>query len=151
MVFEEAYSTALFRDDQLAYSVNKILDFIDREDIKLIVIHNLAKFFETSKKPVLSSANMSGFILPIRQVAIDKEAALIITCKYSGWKTYFIPKPKGGYFLRHLSNVIVYLKPTRERFYARAYLIKHPYIITPKSTVVNMNLGDLYGKSYTLI
>ena len=59
-----------------------------------------------------------------------------------------IPRPNGGTYLKHLANVMVNVKPNMiSNYYStsnnsagssityKATMIKHPYQLTPKSTI----------------
>ena len=123
----------------VAEQVTKLIE--SNKDIKLLVIHNLTRFFKDSTgKKKMETANLlkqtTGMIC---RVCGRNKVALVCTADSNTTSRGIIPRPTGGLYLKHAANVIVHIKEqsgtsTIPSF--KATLLKHQYIKTPKSTTL---------------
>ena len=122
---------------------NEISDLIQgNENIKLIVINNLTKFFKDSSgqnRPEIANS-VKEVISIINRACAKNKGSLIITGDSNLSSKGVIPRPIGGTYLKHLANVIVYVKNISNTAFLptfKATLVKHQYLKTPKSVVVH--------------
>jgi RecA/RadA recombinase len=123
----------------VADQITKLLE--SNRDIKLLVIHNLTKFFKdsTSRKKMETANLLKQTIGIICKVCGKNKVALVCTADSNTTSKGLIPRPIGGLYLKHAANVIVHIKErsgtsTIPSF--KATLLKHQYIKTPKSAIL---------------
>jgi DNA repair protein RadA len=148
IVFKNLYIlTAYNQNHQLSIAEQQVIKLIEsnKEDIKLLVIHNLTRFFKGSiaNKKVETANILKQVIGMICKVCAKNKVALVCTAdsNITSSSIGIIPKPTGGLYLKHAANVIVHIK---EQFNAstttipsfKATLLKHQYIKTPKSAIL---------------
>jgi hypothetical protein len=134
---------------QTAYNENHQLSVAEQvteliesnKDIKLLVIHNLTRFFKdaTGKKKVETANLLKQTIGMIYKTCGKNKVALVCTGHSNLTSKGLIPRPIGGLYLKHAAQVIVYIKDqtvtsTIPNF--KATLLKHQYIRTPKSVIL---------------
>jgi len=109
------------------------------QDIKLLVINNLTKFFNDSKNKNYAANTLKEALGTICRTCARNKIALVCTGDANVTGKGVIPRPIGGTFLRHSVNVIVHLRECSlsHPLAFKATLIKHQYAKTPKSVVVN--------------
>jgi RecA/RadA recombinase len=133
--------TAYNKNHQLsvAEQVTKLIE--SNKDIKLLVIHNLTRFFKdsTANKKMETANLLKQSIGMISKVCGKNKVALVCTADSNTTSRGMIPKPTGGLYLKHAANVIVHIKEqsgtsTVPSF--KATLSKHQYAKTPKSAIL---------------
>lgn len=142
IVFKNLYiHTAYNESHQLsvAEQVTKLIE--SNKDIKLLVIHNLTRFFKdsTGRKKVETANLLKQTIGFICKACGKNKVALVCTADSNTTSKGLIPSPIGGLYLKHAANVIVHIKEqsgtsTIPTF--KATLLKHQYVKTPKSTTL---------------
>lgn len=127
-------------------------------DIKLLAIRDLTKFIVTNNKANYDLSNrnddsstLKKVLSSLYQTCVKNKVTLVATGYSSISSSGFIPKPIGGTYLKHIVNVIVNLKPNLSNGYYytdssnsggnsstsyKATMTKHPYQLTPKSTII---------------
>jgi hypothetical protein len=110
-----------------------------KQDIKLLVINNLTKFFKESKNKNYAANMLKEALGTICRICARNKIAFICTGDANVTSKGVIPRPIGGTFLKHSVNVIVHLREcsVSHPLAFKATLIKHQYAKTPKSVVVN--------------
>jgi DNA repair protein RadA len=151
IVFKNLYIlTAYNVNHQLAVVEQQATKLIEsnKEDIKLLVIHNLTRFFkESTANKKMETANLLKQVIGmICKVCAKNKVALVCTAADSNMTSSrgIIPKPTGGLYLKHAANVIVHIKEqsgtssstTIPSF--KATLLKHQYTKTPKTATLYM-------------
>jgi RecA/RadA recombinase len=123
----------------VAEQVTKLIE--SNRDIKLIVVHNLTKFFKdsTGRKKMETANLLKQTIGMVCKVCGKNKVALVCTADSNITSKGLIPKPTGGLYLKHAANVIVHIKgqsstSTVPSF--KATLLKHQYVKTPKSAIL---------------
>jgi DNA repair protein RadA len=124
----------------IAEQVTKLIE--SNKDIKLLVIHNLTRFFKesTGRKKIENASVLKQTIGMVCKVCGKNKVALVFTGDSNNATKGMIPKPTGGLYLKHAVNIIVNVKEqssnslTNPSF--KATLLKHQYIKTPKSTIL---------------
>ncbi len=125
---------------QIASEVSQLLEH--NRDIKLVVINNLTKFFKDSsgqKRPEIANA-VKEVISIINRSCAKNKVAVVATGDSNLSSKGVIPRPIGGTYLKHIANVIVYVKDISNSAFLpsfKATLVKHQYFKTPKSVVVH--------------
>jgi RecA/RadA recombinase len=142
IVFKNLYiHTAYNENHQLsvAEQVTKLIE--SNKDIRLLVIHNLTKFFKdsTGRKKMEIASLLKQTIGTICKACGKNKVALLCTADSNTTSKGLIPRPTGGLYLKHTANVIVHIKEqsgtsTIPSF--KATLLKHQYVKTPKSAVI---------------
>ena len=74
-------------------------------------------------------------------------APIIITSSTNVKSKRYPPEPNVSHYIRHLCDVIAFIKPTRYKNIAKFFITKHPYL--PYS-IEYLRLGGLYGSEYSL-
>ena len=125
---------------QIANEIASLLD--NNHDIKLVVINNLTKFFKDSNGQNRSEIAISvkEVISVINRACAKNKVAIIATGDSNLSSKGIIPRPFGGSYLKHIANVIVYVKDISNSAFLptfKATLVKHQYLKTPKSVVVH--------------
>ena len=108
-------------------------------DIKLLLVNKVTKFFEDSKNKMEAANILKEVIGIISKVCTKNKVALVCTGDANTTAKGIIPRPIGGIYLKHAANVIVHFKEfskTSSVPSLKATLIKHQYTKTPKSTVM---------------
>ena len=130
-------------DDDINLEKNKkqISELIEskKKDTKLLVVNNLTKFLKESKNKN-NAANMLKEALGIFcRICARNKIALICTGDANVTSRGIIPRPIGGTFLKHTLNIIVHLRESSTSYSLafKATLIKHQYVKTPTSVMVN--------------
>jgi RecA/RadA recombinase len=133
--------TAYNESHQLSVSeqVTKLIE--SNKDIKLLVIHNLTRFFKdsTTNKKMETANLLKQTIGMIFKVCGKSKVALVCTADSNTTSRGMIPKPTGGLYLKHAANVIVHIKDQSSNSTIpsfKATLLKHQYVKTPKSTIL---------------
>jgi len=125
---------------QIAHEVAQLLE--NNQDIKLIVINNLTKFFKDSngpRRPEIAN-NVKDVISTINKACAKNKVSVIVTGDSNVSSKGIIPRPIGGTYLKHLANVIVYVKDISNNVFSprfKASVVKHQYVSTPKSVIVH--------------
>jgi len=154
-VFDGIYTVSAFNENQQISATKELVRIVeDDDDIRLLIVQNLTRFIETSRKPLEARRTLRQVIGMLRRIASKKGISLVVTCTASKNLRSRIPKPKGGVFLRHEANFVVFLDNVKREksSFIRATLVKHPYKVTPKSIVLHARSGnvDLVGTTVPL-
>lgn len=118
----------------------------ENQDIKLVLINNFTKFFNDSKgrrRPEVANS-IKEVISIIGKACVKNKVAVVATGDASASSKGIIPRPIGGSYLKHISNVIVYVKNIPDNMFAPKFiatLVKHQYIKTPKHVMVHGRRG----------
>jgi hypothetical protein len=125
---------------QVAKEVAHLLE--TNQDIKLVVINNLTKFFKDSRSQRrLETANaVKETISIINRACARNKVSIVVTGDANVSSRGIIPRPIGGTYLKHLATVIVYFKDISRSFNIRtckATIVKHQYVRTPQFVVVH--------------
>jgi Rad51 len=108
------------------------------QDIRLLVVNNITKFFREAKHKNYAAGILKETLGLLCKVCAENRIALICTGDANVTSKGVIPRPIGGTYLKHSVNVIVYLGNSVSYPQAfKATLIKHQYSKTPKSVIVN--------------
>lgn len=135
---------------QIANEISRLLQ--DNYDIKLVVINNLTKFFRDTngqKRSEIANA-IKEVISIINRACAKNKISLVITGDSNLTSKGVIPRPIGGTYLKHIANVIVYVKNISNSAFLptfKATIVKHQYLQTPKSVIVH---GRRCGRSMLL-
>jgi hypothetical protein len=141
VVFQNIFSVAAFNEMQQMTATKEIVDLMKKDrTIKLVVIHNLTRFIETSKKPSEARKSLKQIIGSLKSVASENNIALVVSCSAIRTHRGRIPKPIGGTYLRHETNVVVLLQTLKRRIMSpvKITLVKHPYKKTPQSIILHV-------------
>jgi DNA repair protein RadA len=142
IVFKNLYILTAYNENHqlsVAEQVTKLIE--SNKDIKLLVIHNLTKFFKdsTGKKKVESANILKQMVGTICKICGKNKVALVCTADSNTTSKGLIPRPTGGLYLKHAANVIVHIKEQSSTSTVpsfKATLLKHQYIKTPKSAIL---------------
>jgi len=127
------YSMCVFSEEQEEKAFNEILRLLrDDSEIKLVVVHNIAKLFTAVEGTPNRNAGeriirLQKVIHEIRQVCAERNLAFAASCRPKRGKNSHlrVPPPEGGTYLCHEATVIVHFE-RKSRGYTSAYLVKHP-------------------------
>jgi len=142
IVFKNLYILTAYNENHqlsVAQQVTKLIE--TNKDIKLLVVHNLTKFFKdsTGRKKMETANLLKQTIGIICKVCGKNKVALICTADSNITSKGLIPKPTGGLYLKHAANVIVHFKESSGTSTIPSFketLLKHQYVKTPKSAVL---------------
>ena len=140
IVFKNLYILTAYNENHqlsVAEQVTKLIK--SNKDIRLIVVHNLTRFFKDSTgRKKLETANLLKQTIGIIYKICGKNKVALV-CTADTTSKGLIPRPTGGLYLKHAANVIVHIKEqsntsTIPSF--KATLLKHQYVRTPKSATL---------------
>ncbi|MGC2425708.1 MAG: hypothetical protein WA421_01625, partial [Nitrososphaeraceae archaeon] len=125
---------------QVAKEIAHLIE--NNSDIKLIIINNLTKFFRDSRaeRRLETASTVKEVISIINRACVKNKISIVVTGDSNLSSKGIIPRPIGGTYLKHIANVIVYLKNISASAFLprfKATLVKHQYIKTPKSIFVH--------------
>jgi len=139
VVFKNIFAQVAYNQRHQLAIAKQVADFITRnQDIRLLVINNLTKYFKESKYKNFGTSILKEVIGILSKACVQNRVALICTGDANVTNRVLVPRPVGGTYLKHAFNVIVYLRESI--FHPQAYkatLIKHQYSNTPKSVLLN--------------
>ena len=152
IVFKNLYVQTAYNLEHQIEIAHEIANKIESNpDIKLLAIRNLTKFLVNDNN--ISNRNEDGSTLKrvlniLYQTCTKNRVAIVATGNCNTTNSGIIPRPVGGTYLKHLANTIVNVKPNMSSNYYstsnnstgslvtyKATMIKHPYQLTPKSTI----------------
>lgn len=137
--FQNLYTVSAFNEMQQVTAAEEA-DKLLRVDphIRLIVVHNLTRFLETSTRALQSLQSLKGVLTRLKRLVVERNVALVVTGSTHVAARRRIPKPMGGTFLRHVANVVVLMKTERNGQFTQvqATLVQHPYKRTPHTVVL---------------
>jgi RecA/RadA recombinase len=130
---DDIYVVCAFSEEQQKETIVEIRKLLEKdEEIRLVVVHNIAKLF-TSKAGTTKNhfgkriIKLQKVVLELWQACAQKNTAFVASCQPNKTSKKRIPQPEGGEYLRHEANVIVYLRKKSDRAPSvTAYLRKHP-------------------------
>lgn len=147
---EDIYVICAFSEEQQERVVTEVEKLLEKDDeIKLVVVHNIAKLF-TSSTAITENfgeriSRLQKIVLKLWQACAQKNIAFVASCRPNKTSRGRIPQPEGGKYLRHEANVIVYLRKRSEPFVS-AYLLKHPNREPRKIDFPFTAGGDVMGR-----
>jgi hypothetical protein len=142
IVFKNLFILTAYNESHqlsVAEQISKLIE--SNKDIKLIIVHNLTRFFKDSTgRKKMETANLLKQTIGMLCKACGKDkVALVCTADSNTTSKGLIPKPTGGLYLRHAANVIVHIKEQSSTSTVpsfKATLLKHQYVKTPKSAIL---------------
>jgi RecA/RadA recombinase len=142
IVFKNLYILTAYNENHqllVAEQVTKLIE--SNKDIKLLVVHNLTRFFKdsTGRKKMETASLLKQAIGMICKACGKNKVALICTADSNTTSKGLIPRPTGGLYLKHTANVIVHIREQSGTSIIpsfKATLLKHQYVKTPKSTIL---------------
>src|SRR5215469_8091991 len=122
---------------QLAVA-KQVAGFISRnQDIRLLVVNNLTKYFSGSKYKNHAANMLKEVVGTLCNACTKNKIALICIGDANTTSRGIIPRPVGGTYLKHAFNVIVYLRESNPQAQIyKATLVKHQYTRTPNSVLL---------------
>jgi hypothetical protein len=141
IVFKNLYVHPAYNQQHQLTVAEQTADLIDsnNDDIKLLVVNNITKFFRESKNKMETATILKQVIGIISKACTKNKVALVCTGHANTTARGIIPRPIGGIYLKHAANVIVHFKEFSKTSGVpsfKATLIKHQYTKTPKSAVM---------------
>ena len=138
IVFKNIFTQIAYNQKHQLAVAKQVADFISKnQDIRLLVVNNLTKYFKESKYKNYA-ANMLKEVVGILCNACTKnKIALICIGDTNTTSRGVIPRLIGGTYLKHAFNIIVYLRELKPQVQIyKATLVKHQYSKTPKSVLL---------------
>ncbi|MFL6421951.1 MAG: hypothetical protein ACJ71P_21435, partial [Nitrososphaeraceae archaeon] len=141
IVFKNLFVHPAYNQQHQLTVAEQVAELIEsnNDDIKLLVVNNITKFFKESKNKMEIATILKQVIGIISKACTKNKVALVCTGDANSTARGIIPKPIGGIYLRHAANVIVYFREFSKTSGIpsfKATLIKHQYTKTPKSAVM---------------
>src|SRR5712692_986595 len=141
IIFKNLFIQMAYNQQHQLAVTKQISELIESEkqEIKLLVVNNLTKFFKESKNKNHDANTLKKALGTICRICARNKIALVCTGDANVTSKGIIPRPIGGTFLKHSVNVIVHLREcsVSHPLAFKATLIKHQYAKTPKSVIVN--------------
>src|SRR5207244_583790 len=141
IVFKNLFVQMAYNQQHQLTVARQISELIEakKQDIKLLVVNNLTKFFKESKNKNYAANTLKEALGTVCRICARNKIALICTGDANITSKGVIAGPIGGTFLKHSVNVIVHLKESSlsHPLAFKATLIKHQYAKTPKSVIIN--------------
>ena len=138
IVFKNIFFQVVYTESHQLGVAKQVSDFIESrkgENIKLLVVTNLTKFFRESKNKNRAATVLKEVLGILCKTCARHKVAFVCTSDANKTSKGVIPRPIGGTFLKHTFNVIAHLWEFQYSSF-KATLVKHKYVKTPKSTVV---------------
>lgn len=139
IVFKNLYVQMAYNQRHQLTVAKQVSDFIEsNQDIRLVVVNNLTRFFRQAKHKNYAAGILKETLGILSKTCARNKIALICIGDANVTSKGVIPRPIGGTYLKHSVNVIVHLGDSVS--YPQAYrttLIKHQYSKTPKSVIIN--------------
>lgn len=142
IVFKNLYIHTAYNENHQLSAAEQVTRLIQlNKDIKLLVIHNLTRFFKDSagRKKAETANLLKQTIGMICKACRKNKVALVCTADSNTTSKGLIPRPTGGLYLKHAANVIVHIKEQSGTSTIPSFkvtLLKHQYIKTPKSVIL---------------
>jgi Rad51 len=141
IVFKNLYVHLAYNQQHQLTVAEEVAELIEsnNDDIKLLVVNNVTKFFKESKNKMETANVLKQVIGIISKACTSNKVALVCTGDANTTTSGIIPRPVGGIHLKHAANVIVYFREFSKTAGIpsfKATLIKHQYTKTPKSAVM---------------
>ncbi|MFL6421832.1 MAG: hypothetical protein ACJ71P_20830 [Nitrososphaeraceae archaeon] len=141
IVFKNLFVHPAYNQQHQLTVAEQIAELIEsnNDDIKLLVVNNITKFFKESKNKMETATILKQVIGIISKACTKNKVALVCTGHANSTDRGIIPRPIGGVYLKHTANVIVHFKEFSKTSSVpsfKATLIKHQYTKTPKSAVM---------------
>jgi RecA/RadA recombinase len=124
------YVLCAFSADQQTRLIDEIEGLLeDVPEIRLVMVRDIAKLAADdprSRSRAERTQELQKATLHLKQVCAKKNVPVVVSCR-ARKRRRGLPKPEGGEFLKHLANVILYLRRRKKDApYAKAHLLKHP-------------------------
>ncbi|MFQ6053255.1 MAG: hypothetical protein ACE5OO_03365 [Candidatus Bathyarchaeia archaeon] len=144
------YVLCAFSADQQVRLIEEIEGLLDRDPgIRLVMVRDIAKLVADDARTgnrAERSQRLQGAALRLKQACAERRVPLVVSCR-ARKRRRNLPKPEGGEFLRHMANVILYLRRRgKDAAYAKAYLLKHP-AREPSTVEYSLKGGEEMGRS----
>ncbi len=151
VVFKNVYSLFAFNEKQQVSVLEEAVKLLEGDgDLRLLAVHNLARFVGTSRKPGEAKRALRRFVGVLRRSSTEHGVALVASCGASRTRLGRLPEPEGGVFLRREADVVVFMRKLDGAVHpsVKACLVKHPHMKTPRSVVLHVSQGgmDLMGR-----
>jgi hypothetical protein len=141
IVFKNLFVQMAYNQQHQLAVTKQVSELIEskQQDIKLLVVNNLTKFFKESKNKNYAANVLKEALGTICRICARNKIAFICTGDANVTSKGVIPRPIGGTFLKHSVNVIVHLRESSvsHPLAFKATLINHQYAKTPKSVIIN--------------
>jgi len=138
IVFKNLFVQIAYNQQHQLAVAKQVSDFIESrigEDIKLLVINNLTKFFKESKNKMGAATALKEVLGILCNTCAKHKVALVCASNANVTSKGIIPRPIGGTYLKHAFNVFVHFKEYQYSSF-KATLVKHQYTKTPKSAIL---------------
>ena len=138
IAFKNIFIQIAYNESHQLAVAKRVAEFIeskDGENIRLLVINSLTKFFRESKDKNRSATVLKEVLNVICKACAKRKIALVCTSNSNITNKGIIAPPIGGTFLKHIVNVIVNVKENQYSTF-KATVVKHQYVKTPKSAVL---------------
>jgi len=140
IVFKNLYVHPAYNQQHQMSVAEEIVELIEyNNDIKLLIVNNITKFFKDSENKMEAANILKQVIGVLSKVCTKNKVALVCTGDANTTARGIIPRPIGGIYLKHAANVIVHFKEFSKTSGVpsfKATLIKHQYTKTPKSATM---------------
>jgi len=140
------YILCAFSADQQVSLINEVKGLLERDpEIRLVLVRDIAKLAADDARS-RRTQELLGAALRLKQVCAERNVPVVVSCRSRRGRRR-LPMPEGGEFLRHMANVILYLR-RREKGapYAKAHLLKHP-AQGPRTVEYSLKGGEEMGRS----
>ena len=138
IVFKNLFVQIAYNEQHQLTVAKQVSDFVESkkgDDIKLLVVNNLTKFFRESKNKNRAATVLKEVLGVLCKTCARHKVALVCTSDANLTSRGVVPRPVGGTFLKHALNVIVNLREYQYSSF-KATLVKHQYVKTPKAAVL---------------
>ena len=136
-------------EEQVVEDVRRAI--LEDTSVKTLVVHNVAKLFNPEARGSRGLDRLSGFthlqnvVSKLWQACGSRNVAMVASCRPRPCGGGRLPKPEGGQYLRHTSNILVYLRKAESNTpHVQAFLMKHPDR-APRKIVFAFTNGGLGG------
>jgi hypothetical protein len=150
-VLDNNYGVFAFNELEQPTAVEEVVNTVEEdEEVRLIVVHGLTRFAETSKKKDEALEVLRKTMVRLKRAASERPAALVASSDVASTRRGRIPPPEGGGFLRQQVDILTYLHSAQvgQHSVVEAVLMKHHHKETPQRRRLYVSTGgiDLMGR-----
>lgn len=139
-VLDQVHGVFAFNENQLLPAVEEAVEAAEGEDARLLVVHDLTRFLETSEAPRRAGEEVRKGVGRLKTAVSELGLTVAATGAARGGGE--VPEPMGGSVLVHGSTATVYMQQVGGGL-LRTRLVKHPSRRVPQGKLVRF--GSSFG------
>jgi RecA/RadA recombinase len=136
--------------DQQVLLVDGLIKLLEgEENVSLVIVRGIFKLNEDDarvKNRHVVREEVQRSIVRLKQICAEREIPIVASCREVKVRSEILPQPESSSFLRHMANVIIYLRRRqRGSLWNRAFLVDHP-ALPPGSIEYHFMVNEELGR-----